>query len=265
MPEALTEGERWTREELERLLAARFGPRAIAGFLGASLARSAKVRRERPDLARQSRRWLAAGAAAYLPFDGRGRALGWWAATALMLDWHLGMVETPEGEPRPLGPADAATLARAWLVPLAARRPTAAVCAIGGATDVLDGRLARATQPTRAGRDLEGLVDACFVAAALRGLAREGRLPRPILAAEGARLGAGFAYALAARLVRGERPDDDLLRAGRATTVLRIGGLAAAAAGARRTGSALVATGCAVSLASGARAASRAGSASPVA
>jgi phosphatidylglycerophosphate synthase len=263
----VTEGERWTRAELERLLAGRFSPRAVQRFLHASFARSAEVRARRPELARQSRRWLAAGALAYaaVPAGRRPGAAAWWATTAVMLDWHLGMFETPEGEPRPLGPADAATLTRAWLVPIAARRPTATVCAIGGITDVLDGRLARATRPTRAGRDLEGFVDACFVAAALRGLANEGRLPRAVVAAETARVAAGFAYALVAYFARARRPEDDLLHAARATTALRLGGVALAAAGARRAGGALVASGCALSVALGARAASRARSAIPAA
>jgi phosphatidylglycerophosphate synthase len=265
----LTEGEQWTREQLGRLLAARFGPRAVGGFLVASQRRASGVRAERPELGRQSRRWLAAGAAAYLPAVARGvparSALGWWAATALMLDWHLGMLETPEGEPRPLGPADACTLARAWLVPVVAARPSPAVCALGALSDVADGRLARtAGKPTRAGRDLEGLVDFCFAVAALHGLVRDGRLGRHVVAAELARTSAGFAYALYAYFGRAERPDDDLLHHARATTGVRVAGLVAAAAGRRRLGDALVAGGSAWSLAELSRAArSRASSRGP--
>jgi phosphatidylglycerophosphate synthase len=268
VPEALTEGERWAREELERLLAARFTPGAIARFLRASARRSAEVREQRPELARQSRRWMAAGAVAYLAVPGSRRSgLTWWAVTALMLDWHLGMFETADGQPRPLGPADALTLSRAWLVPLAARRPTPALCAAAGVTDALDGIAARSTAPTRAGRDLEGLVDFSFAVAALRGLIKNDKLPRAAVAPEAARVGAGFGYALVAYFRNAERPDDDLLHAARATTVLRVAGIAAAAAGRRRLGTTLVATGCAwsVSLAAGTRASSRAGSASPAA
>jgi phosphatidylglycerophosphate synthase len=258
VPEALTDGERWTRAELRRLLDGRFTPRAVARFLEASFDRSAQVRAERPELAAQSRRWIATGAAAYLatPVD-RRVATTWWAATALMLDWHLGMLETPEGEPRPLGLADALTLTRAWLVPLAATSPTPALCAAAGATDVLDGLAARATRTTRAGRDLEGLVDACFAASALRGLARQGKLPRGAMAAEAGRVGIGFGYALVAYFKNAERPDDELLHAARATTVLRVGGIVAAAANRRRLGTALVTAGCALSvtLAAGSQAA----------
>lgn len=258
--ETRTEGELWTREQLELLLAARFTPRAVAGFLVASQRRASDVRAARPELARQARTWTAAGAAAYIargvarrrtPRPGAPASeLAWWAAVALMLDWHLGMVETPEGEPRPLGPADAMTLARAWLVPLAAREPTPAICAVAGLTDVLDGRLARASAPTRAGRDLEGLVDFCFAVAALGGLKRTERIGTAVVAAETARTTAGFAYALAAYFGRAERPDDTLLHAARATTVVRVAGIVAAAAGRRRLGEALVAGGSAWSLVS---------------
>ena len=62
---------------------------------------------------------------------------------ALMVDWHLGMVETEAGQPRPLGPADAATLTRAWLVPLAAARLDARRAA-GGLRLRRRGRQARA-------------------------------------------------------------------------------------------------------------------------
>jgi phosphatidylglycerophosphate synthase len=250
-----TEGERWTREQLALLLDARFRPRAVAGFLAASQRRANDVRAARPELARQARAWSAAGAAAYVA-TGHARDLRWWAAVALMLDWHLGMLETPEGEPRPLGAADAMTLARAWLVPLAAREPTPGICLAAGVTDVLDGRLARASRPTRAGRDLEGLVDFCFAVAALRGLRRTGRIGAPVVAAETARTTAGVAYALAAYFGRAERPDDTLLHAARATTVVRVAGMVAAAAGRRRLGEALVAGGSAwsvVSLAAAAR------------
>jgi len=265
----VTEGERWTREELRRLLDARFAPRAIARFLVASQRRANEIRRARPDLARQEARWIAGGALAWLapPVRDHARAgLAWWSLTALMLDWHLGMLETPEGEPRPLGPADALTLARAWAVPLAARRPTPALIAAAAATDVLDGHAARATAPTRAGRDLEGLVDACFAGAALRGLVRDGRLHRRAVGLEAARLAAGAAYGLGVYFGRAERPSDRVLRAGRAATCARVGGLTAGAAGRPRLGDALLAASTAWSvsaLAAAGRASSRAGSATP--
>jgi hypothetical protein len=249
----LTDGERWAREELERL---RFTPTGVARFLLASWRRSAQVRRERPELARRAWSWMALGGVLYLAAPVRPRpALGWWAATALMLDWHLGMVETEDGRPRNLGAADALTLARAWLVPVALDAPTPLVCLVAAATDTLDGPAARRAGPTRAGRDLEGLVDACFAAAALRGARRRGWLGRAPVAGELARIGAGFAYAVGVWFGRAQPPPAALLHAARWSTALRVAGLVTAGRGRRRLADALLLAGSGLSLALLARAA----------
>lgn len=215
------------------------------------------MHRDRPALRRQSWRWLATGALLWCalavarvePFRSRtGGGLAWWALTALMLDWHLGMVETEDGRPRPLGPADALTLARVWLAPAALAQPTPLLCAAGFATDVLDGQAARATDPTRAGRDLEALADSCFTGAVLLGLRRQNRIGRTASGAELIRLVAGFSYALAVYFGRAQAPDPSLTRAARVTTPVRAGGLIAAAAGSSRLGTALVGAGCAWSV-----------------
>jgi len=254
----LTAGEQWTRERLGTLLARRFAPAAVARFLLDSWRRSARVRRERPALARRARHWTAAGGLAWAalaaagaePFRRRLRdGLCWWTATALMLDWHLGMVETADGRPRNLGAADALTLLRAWLVPVALDSPTPLVCALAAATDTLDGPLARRAGPTRAGRDLEGLVDACFAAAALRGALRRGWLPPLVGGAELLRLGAGLGYAVAVYFGRARPPRAHVLRAARAATAVRTAGLALAGTSRRRTGAALLAVGWTVSVA----------------
>ena len=139
-----------------------------------------------------------------------------------MLDWHLGMFETEDGRPRNLGAADALTLARAWLVPVALDAPSPLVCLAAAATDTLDGPAARRAGPTRAGRDLEGLVDACFAAAALRGARRRGWLGRAPVAGELARIGAGFAYAVGVWFGRAQPPPAALLHAARWSTALRV-------------------------------------------
>ena len=261
---ALTEGEQWTRAQLELLLQRRFSPPAVARFLVESQRRANDVRRRRPELARQELRWALAGAAswtalaAYGPTAFRARGLAWWGLACVMLDWHLGMVETDDGRPRPLGPADALTLTRVWLAPAMLEGPGPGLCAAGFATDVLDGVAARGLgEPTRAGRDLEGLADACFAAALLAGLRRRDAIGPAASAAELARLGAGFAYSLAVYFGGAEPPDRALTRAARPTTVARAGGLIAAAAGRRRLGTALVAAGCAASVALVGRAVSR--------
>jgi phosphatidylglycerophosphate synthase len=130
-------------------------------------------------------------------------------------------------------------------------RPAPVLCAVGFATDVLDGRAARAagSEPTRAGRDLEGLADLCFASALLIGLRRSGAIGRAASGAELTRTGAGFAYALAVYFGRAQAPDPTLTRAARLTTPVRAAGVVAAAAGHRRSGTALVAAGCAASVA----------------
>jgi len=250
----LTDGERWTREQLELLLAARFSPAAVIRFLVASQRRTGQTRRARPALAAQAYGWIALGALAWLslaatgvqPFDRRRRSgLAWWAATAVMLDWHLGMVESEDGRPRRLGPADAATLLRVWLVPVAADRPAPLVCVVAFASDGIDGALARRAGPTRIGRDLEGLADACFSAAALRGAVRRRWLGRAAAGAELARLGIGFAYALWVYFGRAQAPDPRVVRAARVTTPLRAAGLVVAGLRWPRTAHLLVSAGAA--------------------
>ena len=241
-----TEGERWAREELERL---RFTPGGVARFLAASWRRSARIRRERPELARRAWSWMAVGGVLYVAVPVRLRpALAWWAACAVMLDWHLGMFETEDGRPRNLGLADALTLGRAWLVPVALDAPGPLVCLAAAATDALDGPAARRAGPTRAGRDLEGLVDACFAAAALRGARRRGWLGRAPVAGELARVGAGVAYAAGVWFGRAAPPPEALLHAARWTTALRVAGLATAGTGRRRLAGALLLSGSGLSL-----------------
>jgi hypothetical protein len=242
----LTEGERWAREELERL---RFTPAGVGRFLMASSRRSTEIRRARPELARRAWSWIGLGGVLYLAAPVRLRpALAWWAGTAVMLDWHLGMFETEDGRPRNLGAADALTLARAWLVPVALDTPSPLVCLAAAATDALDGPAARRAGPTRAGRDLEGLVDACFTAAALRGARRRGWLGRAPVAGELARIGAGFGYAVGVWFGRAQPPPDELLHAARWSTALRVAGLATAGGGRRGLADALLLAGSGLSL-----------------
>ena len=257
-PQRPTPGERWTQEELARLRAARYSASAIVAFLAASHRRAGDVRARRPELARQAHAWTATGAGAWAclaaggvePFRRLlGRGLAWWLFAAQMLDWHLGMVETCDGRPRRLGAADALTLARAWLVPLIADDPRAALLLLAAATDLLDGAAARAQEPTRAGRDFDGIVDTAIIAAALAGAHRRRSLSRPAIALELGRLGAGAAYATGSYFARATRPSPGLSRAARLVTPLRLAGLVSGSLGRRSAANRLVTVGSLASVA----------------
>ena len=212
------------------------------------------------------RAWIAIGASAWAALALAGREpyrrrcatfAAWWTLTWLMLDWHLGMLESEDGEPRNLAAADACTLARVWLVPAAADSPRPWICALAFATDGLDGHLARGAGPTRLGRDFEGLADAAFAAAALHGARRRGWLGRAAAGAELARVAAGVGYATLVWLGTARAPDPRVLHAARVTTPLRAGGLVAAGLGRRRLAEGLVIAGAAFSAAATGRAALR--------
>ncbi len=138
----------------------RLASRAWVDFLWAAQARANLTRRQRPALARQEARWMLGAAADWLVLARllprsqiaavRGRGLVWWAGCAVMLDWHLGMLETPEGRAVELGAADALTLLRAWLVPAIASRAEPTLLLLGALSGLADGRVARATRRTRA-------------------------------------------------------------------------------------------------------------------
>lgn len=253
----MTSGEQWARAELRYLHARRFTPAAVVGFLVASGRRADEVRRARPALARRARRWELGGAVAWSslalsgfePFCRRAvSGLAWWGLVAVMLEWHLGMVESEDGEPRNLGPADALTLARAFLVPVVADDLDTAALTAAAVSDVLDGMAARATVPTRADRDLEGLVDAAVLAAALRCAHRTGRLSPTVIALELGRITAGFGYTVAVYFALARTPSRTVLRAGRLTTPLRLAGLIAAGRGWRRSADTLLAAGSLISI-----------------
>ncbi|MBA3420691.1 MAG: CDP-alcohol phosphatidyltransferase family protein [Thermoleophilaceae bacterium] len=202
----LSEGERWTREALDRLRARRFSAPGLVEFLAASFARAQRVRGRRPELVSQSRRFGAAGLAASAALGPRAmvRWLGWWA----MLDWHLGMVESSGSErgARALSAADAVTLARLWAAPLARRAAHPAVIALASVTDVADGVLARRAGPTRLGRDLDSAADAAFFHATVGGLVERGSLGRWVLAAERAHLVVGLCLGSASYFGASARP-----------------------------------------------------------
>ena len=204
----------------------------------------------RPELARQEMRWALVGAAACLALPGRRRMLAWWALTCLMLDWHLGMFETDDGRHRPLGPADALTLTRAWLAPAVleapgrrwpppASRPTRSTASRRDPSASRPARDATSRAwPTPASRRRcwPGCAAAARSAGRLR--RRAGAPGRGVLVFAGGLLRAGRGPRTGRSPGQPVRPPSS-----------RAGGLIAAAAGRRRLGTALVAAGCAASVA----------------
>ena len=258
-PRPLTEGEQWTAAALMALRRRRYRPEAWWAFLGDSLERSRSSRAQRPALAGQAARWGVAGGAAWTgavlvarrkaPSSLLVGGLGWWLAVWRMLDWHLGMAEGGDGVPRArLSPADAVTLSRFWLIPAlpAAGRAGPALpvlIALGGATDWVDGALARRHGRTRLGRDLDTTADLMFFSVAAVAAYRAGRLSRVGARAIAARHGAGLALSLAAVFGRARRP---AIRARPWGGLLRAGGLVLCAAGAEPVGTPILVAGCLV-------------------
>jgi phosphatidylglycerophosphate synthase len=240
----MTAGEAWARDELLALRAAGFRPATCNRFLAASFARAADTRRARPALTRQARAWsaaaLLAGHAARRAAHSRGIAApsgrawtAWSVAIAAMLDWHLGMLEGPRGEPRQrLGAADALALTRASLAPfVASTRDGAsftALLALAAASDYLDGRLARRSGPTRLGGALDTSADVAVKLAAARAARRAGWLT-PATAALLAGCQAGGVAAVAATYFRtGRPPAGGSIGPARWTAPALLGGLAVA-------------------------------------
>jgi phosphatidylglycerophosphate synthase len=229
-------------------------------FLRRSLERSNAAREQRPQLARQARDWGAAGALAWLLAWRATRrmrdlrmsptvGLTWWLLVWRMLDWHLGMAEGGDGEPRErLSAADAVSLVRFWLVPLlpAARHSRAGLPAVilaGGVTDWLDGALARRDGRTRLGRDLDTTADLALIVIAAVSAHAAGRLTPVAYAALAARYASGVILSTVAVFGRGRRP---AIRARPWGALPRIVGLAMCTAGPRRAGTAVLVIGCLV-------------------
>jgi phosphatidylglycerophosphate synthase len=267
----MTAGERWTGAQLERLSGARFAPAAWVRFLGDSFARSAETRRARPQLARQARAWSIVGISGGLAartWARRARVPAprlwssglWWLSVFAMLEWHIGMVEGPDGEQRErLTGADALTLLRLWSVPLLAAQcdpaqasgpAFTALIASAAASDALDGPLARQVGVTRLGRDLDKVADSLVVGVAARAASRAGWLPTGAARLAVVRSSLPVAYVAGSYFRTGRRPQLDSLGPGRLLAPALLGGLATAPFSSR-AGAVLTGTASAASLALG--------------
>ncbi len=175
--------------------------------------------------------------------------LVWWLAVWQMLDWHLGMAEGGDGRPHArLSPGDAVSLARFWLVPTVpalARSSTGlpAVIVLAGATDWLDGALARRHGRTRLGRDLDTTADLALFGIAAVSARATGRITPLGFSALASRYAIGVALALGAVFCRARRP---AIRARPWGALPRTAGLAMCTAGSRRIGTAVLVCGCVI-------------------
>jgi cardiolipin synthase (CMP-forming) len=183
----VTEAERWARELLAELRDARFTPRAWRRFFRRSFARATERRRERGREHRQALALGALGLAAWAAIGLTGEpalaAVGflWWIAIVVMLDWHLGMLERPDGRPLgTIGAPNVLSLVRLGAVPaLPALGPEAlaGVLVALGATNVLDGLLARRSdRVSRLGAWLDGVADTLVLSTTAVVCASDGRL-----------------------------------------------------------------------------------------
>jgi phosphatidylglycerophosphate synthase len=183
----VTQGEAWARDLLEELHVHGYRPRAWARFLARSFARA---RATRAECAGEHRQTLLTGVVGLAVWAAVAvvqpwlalAGTAWWLLAIAMVDWHLGMLEDGSGRPLGrLGPANLLSLARAAIVPVllvAAPALLAALLLLAGATDAIDGRLARARgEETRLGLWLDGGADALLLSAAAVGAARHGLLP----------------------------------------------------------------------------------------
>lgn len=188
MGAAKTDGERWAEELLAALRRDRFAPAAWIRFFAASVDRARENQAGHPRARRQVLALGAGGLATWFAVAAFGRPVlgaggaAWWLLVLLIADWHLGMLERPDGSPLPgLGAANTLTLVRAGAIALLpALAPTALGLAIVGAglSDVADGFLARSRgEASRFGAWVDGAADGLLLSVAAVAAADQARLP----------------------------------------------------------------------------------------
>ena len=223
----MTEGELWTQEVLAELKASGFRPQAWVRFIAQSLSFARERRRDRPLEHRATVVLGGLGLAAWVAVAATGRpwlaAAGalWWVLATLMLDWHLGMLETQDGRRVDgLGPANMLTFLRAGTPPavfaLFATSAGIGLLAAAGLSDVLDGWLARRRgETTRLGRWLDGSVDGLVIGAAALGSLQTGRAPAWLIALILVRYAAPWILVATMTFAHAKTPDPARLVSGR--------------------------------------------------
>jgi phosphatidylglycerophosphate synthase len=232
-----TEGELWAESVLAELRRERFTPAAWRRFLHVSLARARRRRDERARAHRQvlmlagigTAAWASAALAGHAALAAAGAC--WWLLVLLMLDWHLGMLERPDGRPLDgIGSGNVLTLLRAGAIPLLAVLPPPGLgvaLLAGGATDILDGPLARARdQASRLGIWLDGGVDGFFLGTAAVAAARHDLLAGWAAGAVLARYLLPWIAIAGAYFARARRPGREGYVSGRIPGLVLFAGLA---------------------------------------
>lgn len=249
----MTDGERWARELLAELRRDGYRPGGWARFLARSLERARERRRERPRARLEALLLGAAVLSAWAAVALAGRpqlaaaGVAWWALVALMADWHLGMLERPDGRPLDrLGVPNVLCLLRLAAVPaLAVLPPVPLGVALlaAGAADVLDGRLARARdEVTQLGFWLDGVADGLVLGTVAAAGARAGLLPWWAAALALARHTLPWALIASVYFVRAAPPAMHRSVSGRVSGLVLFAGLVLALAG-TPAGTPLVAAG----------------------
>ena len=237
-----TEGELWAEELLGELRRSRFKPAAWTRFLTDSFARARRNRREQVRAHRQVLALGAVGLGGCVGIAASGRPLvatvaaGWWVLVLLMADWHLGMLERPDGSRLAgLGVANTLTLLRAAAIPLLpALAPTALGVAVlaAGLGDVADGFLARSRgEASRLGAWLDGAVDGILLSVAAVAAADRALLPAWIAALIISRYLIPWVAIAGVYLATAKAPPREGHVSGRAPGVVLVVGLTMAALG----------------------------------
>lgn len=217
-----------TRELLGSLHAEGHGRRAWIHFLSRSLAQAREDRGAHPRAHRQTLALGAAGLAAWTAVAATGRpALGaagatWWLLVVLMAEWHLGLLGPRDG----LGVPNTLSLLRGGTPPALLALGASAgnvVLAAAGATDVLDGVLARRGHETRLGFWLDPAVDGFVLTAAALAV-----FPWWAAVLVGARFALPWLAIAAVAFARAETPSTDDHVRGRLPGLVLFAGLALA-------------------------------------
>lgn len=232
----MTDGERWTRDVLRDLRTHGYRPGAWRTFITASLDRARTDRRSHPREHRQIILVGSLGACAWLTLLSwspvvASIGLAWWIAVVTMLDWHVGMLQHPEGRPLGgLGLPNLLSLARLGAVPILFELPSVGISvaiAIAASTDIADGWVARARQRvSRLGRWLDGAADGAVLVCAACVLTARDVLPVWATALVVLRHAAQWSAVAIGFFVRGSAPRRDQVVSARAAGGCIVAGIA---------------------------------------